>query len=178
MGTDLTTRPIPSIVELAADADAPRLVTRDGEVVPLADASVDTMAAFLDTMRAMRDAIEAAEAAVRGEVAQRADQAGTRTLRVGGAKVTLDAPTTAVFALDAALADLRALLDERGEPVHELDAAVEAIRRTKVTHEPDHAAVKRLRAMGDRDVNAILDRHTHSRPRDRRTVRVEWDGQA
>lgn len=174
MGTDLTVARPPSVVELAASAN-PRIVTRDGEVVPLADASVDALAAFLGDMRAMRDAITAAETAVRSEVAARADGAGTRTLRVGGAKVLVGAPTETVFALDAALADLRALVKARGFTENVLAAEVEEIERVKVVREPDHAAIRRLRARGDRDVNTILDRHTHTRPADRRTVKVEWE---
>ena len=111
------------------------------------------------------------------EVAERGDAAGTRTLRADGYAFALDAPTETVFSLDAALAELRALVEVRDNETAEgamaLGVAVDAIARTKITREPDHAAIKRLRARGDRDVNAILDRHTTTRPRARRTLRIE-----
>ena len=176
MSTDLAapTRLLPTIL-LATDPDDPRLVTDDGEVVPLATAEVPQLAAFLDTLRQMREAVGAAEQAARSELAARSDAAGTRTLRAGSAKVTLDAPTETVFGLDAALVELRDLVAERLYHRDDLAAAVEQIARVKVTREPDMAAIKRLRAMGAPDVIAILDQHPTVRPRARRSVKVEWE---
>lgn len=165
------TAPAPS-VGLVLEDD-PRIVTRDGEIVRLAEATVGDLGRFVADLRAMRRVVDDALVAVAAEVGERADSAGTRTLREGGVVVTIDADTETVFSLDAALAELRALLDTRGTTFDEIAEAVEAIVRTKVTHEPDMAAVKRLRARGDRDVNAVLDKHTTTRPKTRRTVKVE-----
>lgn len=169
-------------VTLVLDEDDPRIVTRDGEVVPLGEASTAQVGEFLADLRAMRTMLDAAIAATAGDLAVRSDAAGTRTLRAGGVTVTVGPDVEKRFALDAALADLRALLDARDPHGTRLaiDAAfdelvndVGAIARVKVTREPDMAAIKRLRSRGDVDVNAILDRHTHEVGVARRTVKVE-----
>lgn len=182
MSTDVARLAAPSIALVLDDA-APRLPdTQTGEVVLLADATVPQLARFVGELREMRRVIGDALDRVAVEVAERGDAAGTRTLRADGYAFGLDSPTETVFSLDAALAELRALLNERDPhgTLIAIDAAfdalvvdVNAIARTKITREPDHAAIKRLRARGDRDVNAILDRHTTTRPRARRTLRIE-----
>lgn len=174
------TAPAPS-VGLVLEDD-PRIVTRDGEIVRLAEATVGDLGRFVADLRAMRRVVDDALVAVAAEVGERADSAGTRTLREGGVVVTIDADTETVFSLDAALAELRDLLRARTSSgsllavdaaLDDLLSAVEAIERVKVVREPDHAAIKRLRARGDRDVNAVLDKHTTTRPKTRRTVKVE-----
>lgn len=177
MSTDVARLAAPSIA-LVLDENAPRIPdTQTGEVVLLADATVPQLARFVGDLREMRRVIGDALDRVAVEVAERGDAAGTRTLRADGYAFALDAPTETVFSLDAALAELRALVEVRDNETAEgamaLGVAVDAIARTKITREPDHAAIKRLRARGDRDVNAILDRHTTTRPRARRTLRIE-----
>lgn len=180
MSTDnfLTRRVVAPSILLAVDADDPRIVTSDGEVVAMGDATLGDLAGFVGTLRDMRDQVDAALAAATRELAERADGAGTRTLRADGVKVVLDAPTERRFALGAAIADLSALVRERGRDADGamgLAMACDAIVRVKVTRETDHAAVKALRARGDRDVNAILDQHTHDVPRDRRRATITWE---
>ncbi len=177
MSTDVARLAAPSIALVLDDA-APRIPdTETGEVVLLGDASVPQLARFVGDLREMRRVIGDALDRVAVEVAERGDAAGTRTLRADGYAFGLDSPTETVFSLDAALAELRALVEVRDNETAEgamaLGVAVDAIARTKITREPDHAAIKRLRARGDRDVNAILDRHTTTRPRARRTLRIE-----
>lgn len=178
MTTDnfLTRRVVAPSILLAVNEDDPRIVTSDGEVVPMSDAALGDLAGFVGTLREMRDQVDAAMHAATAELASRSDAAGTRTLRADGVKVVLDAPTETVFALDAALADLRALAAERdGDELGEVGALFDQVERRKVVREADHAAIKRLRATGDRQVVAILDQHTHTRPRDKRRATITWE---
>ena len=145
-----------------------------GELVPLGSASLDQAAGFLETLREMRRIVQDAESVVVSEIAQRADAAGTRTLHAATGKVVVSAGERVDFGLDSALAELEALSIARGlsMPVGVV-AGIHAIVRERVTREPDHAAIKRLRAMGDREVIAILDKHTTTTVADRRTVAVK-----
>ncbi len=159
----------------ALDRPAPAPVVVDpttAEVIDLAQAPTDTIAAYLANVRDLERQIREQKKLAAEEVIRRMDEQAVWTVRVGDWKLSAPSPAPAtVYDAAGLLADLEQLQADDLVAPAAVQRAVERIETLRVVP----AGVKALEKLGGAVADAI-ERHRSEQPKDRRvSVSVRTD---
>lgn len=137
-----------------------------GEVLDLATAATDELAAYLANVRDLEHRLRDHKKAAQAEVLKRMDSEATWTVRVGDWKLTGASPSPkVVYDAQGLQADLRQLAADDLVAPAAVERAVETVTSLRVSQ----AGINALEKLGGA-VAEVVARHRREEPRDRRVA--------
>ena len=135
-----------------------------GEVIDLATATTDALAAYLANVRDLEHTLREQKKAAQGEVLRRMDSEATWTVRVGDWKLTGASPAPkVVYDAEGLQADLQQLAADDLVAPAAVDRAVETVTSLRISQAGINSLVKLGGAVAE-----VVARHRREEPRDRR----------